>query len=205
MARRRDGLLRRDALLDAALVCFSRANVLEVGIEQVRREAGASPSSVYNLFASMHEITLALLERTFERLFAHLVARVRQARGAKAVVTTLVAAHLEWVLAHRVEARFMYQATAVEQSPGASEALGLRKAEMLAPLTAHVAPLVASGALPDWSTLQFDVVVLGPTHEACRRFLAGAPLDVAWMEVELPELAWRAVDSARRRDKAARD
>ena len=65
--------------------------------------------------------------------------------------------------------------------------------------------LVASGALPDWSTLQFDVVVLGPTHEACRRFLAGAPLDVAWMEGELPELAWRAVDSARRRDKAARD
>jgi AcrR family transcriptional regulator len=204
MARRRDGLLRRDALLDAALACFSRANVLEVGIEQVRREAGASPSSVYNLFASMHEITLALLERTFQRLFAHLVAKTAEARGAKAVVTTLVAAHLEWVFAHRGEARFMYQATAIEQSPGTSDALARKKAEMLAPLSARVAPLIEAGALPPWSTLQFDVVVLGPSHEACRRFLAGAPLDSAWMKIELPLLAWRTVDAARRREKGSR-
>ena len=36
----------------------------------------------------------------------------------------------------------------------------------------------------------FDVVVLGTTHEACRRFLGGAPIDAAWMVATLPRLAW---------------
>jgi len=209
MARRRDGQARRDALLDGALRCFARSGILGVGIEEIRREAGASPSSVYHLFRDRTDLTLALLTRTFERLLSHIAARtvrvdVVRASGARALVETLVGAHLEWILGHPDEARFLYQGTALEHSARATEDLQRRKAELLAPVVAHMAPLVRAGSLPPWSVLQFDVVVLGASHEACRRFLAGAPLDPAWMRRELPLLAWRTVSAALRRRPRAR-
>src|SRR5580704_1987901 len=76
-ARRRDGIRRRDELLDAALTCFSERGLLGARIEDIRRVAGASPSSVYNLFDGLPSLTVALLARTFERLFAHVTSRAR--------------------------------------------------------------------------------------------------------------------------------
>lgn len=167
--------------------------MLGAGIEEIRKEAGASPSSVYHQFSDKNALVVALLERTFERLFSHLEARVGETKGASELVLALVDGHLSWVLSHEPEGRFMYQATALELSPQAGDELQRRKAEMLAPVTAKVAALVACGELPAWSVLQFDVVLLGPSHEACRRYLAGAPLDPAWMRRELPLLALRSV------------
>ena len=203
VTRRRDGLLRREALLDAALVCCTRSSVLRVGIEEIRREAGASPSSVYNLFADLNALRLALLLRTFEQLFAHLTERVVGTRGARGAVFALVEAHLEWVLAHPAEARYMYQATALEYEPEAAARLQERKAALLAPVVHHVAPFVAAGDLPSWSVLALDVSILGASHEACRRYLAGAELDPAWMRRELPQLAWAGILSERRRARRA--
>ncbi len=193
MSIRRDGHERRDGLLDAALRCFVRAGVLGTGIEAIRKEAGASPSSVYHQFADVRALTLALLERTCERLFGALAEAVVTAETAEALVHTLVAAHLDWVLAHPDEARFMYQAFSLEMTPAAAESLTARKVDMMAPIVACFAPFITDGSLPAWPPLLFDVVLMGPTHEACRRFLAGAALDPQWMRAELPRLAWRAV------------
>ncbi len=190
---RRDGEQRREALLDAALQCFVRQGVLQTGIEDIRKAAGASPSSVYHLFDGLPGITLALLVRTFERLFGQLSARVLAAETAEATVTALVDGHLEWVLSHRDEARFMYQAMALELAKDSAATLAARKAELLAPVVAHLRPFILAGELPRWSPLVFDVVLLGPSHEACRRYLAGAELDPAWMRAQLPRLAWRSV------------
>jgi len=111
---RRDGLARREAILDAALECFVARGVLATGIEDVRRAAGASPSSIYHLFEGMPGIVAALLERTFARLFGQIARRVARAKTAEATVRALVAAHLDWVLANPDEARVMYQAMTLE-------------------------------------------------------------------------------------------
>lgn len=194
---RRDGLERRDALLDAALRLFVERGVLGTGIEEVRKAAGASPSSVYHHFGGLPGLMLALLVRTFERLFAHLATRVCATRTAEGAVRALVDGHLEWILAHRDEGKFMYQAMALELGPDVKEPLYREKARLLEPVVRHLMPFVASGALPRWSPLAFDVVLLGPSHEACRRFLAGAPLEAKWMRDTLPRLAWRTVASSK--------
>jgi AcrR family transcriptional regulator len=198
---RRDGVKRRDALLDAALRCFVRQGVLGTGIEEIRRVAGASPSSVYHLFDGLPGLTLALLTRTFERLFSHLATRVLATTRAEDAVVALVDGHLEWILGHQDEGRFMYQATALEFEAGATDALQARKAELLAPVVLHLHPFIEAGALPPWPPLVLDVVLLGPSHEACRRFLAGAPLDPVWMRATLPGLAWQSVRPRRHRRK----
>lgn len=191
---RADGRARRDALLDAALGCFAERGVLATGIEEIRRAADASPSSVYHLFDGLPGLTLALLTRTFERLFAHLSARVTATTTARAAVLALVDGHLEWILRHRDEGRFMYQAMSLELGGGAAATLQARKAEALAPVSDHLGRFIRDGELPPWTTIVFDVVLLGPTHEACRRLVAGAPLDPKWMRATLPALAWRSVE-----------
>jgi AcrR family transcriptional regulator len=190
---RRDGHERYDALLDTALTCFSKRGLLHTGIEDIRRAAGASPSSVYHLFDGLPDLMGALLERIFAQLFAHLTARVTRTRTARAAVLALVDGHLDWILRHRAEGQFMYQAMSLGLEAAAMDALQARKAELLTPLVTHLAQFVRSGELPRWSPLALDVVLLGPSHEALRRFLGGAALDPRWMRSHLPKLAWQSV------------
>ncbi|APR80206.1 Transcriptional regulator, TetR family protein [Minicystis rosea] len=196
---------RREALLDAALRCFDERGVLGTGIEEIRRAAGASPSSVYHFFDGLPGLTMALLTRTFERLFTHLAARVTPTRSARTAVLALVEGHLDWILAHPAEGRFMYQAMSVEHGAEPMAALQAAKAEMLAPIAAHFGRFIAEGSLPALPPIALDVILLGPSHEACRRFLGGAPLDPAWMQKTLPRLAWQSVAPIHRRPRRPSD
>lgn len=171
--------------------------MLGVGIEQIRREAGASPSSVYHLFGDLEGLVLELLVSIFDALFAHLSARVTRTRTARGAVRALVDGHVEWIAAHPVEGRFMYQAMTLE-ARGLSAASRARlvgeKGRALAPVLAHFAPFVAQRTLPAWSPTLLDVVLLGPAHEALRRWLAGAAeLDPATLRRILPDLAVRSL------------
>jgi AcrR family transcriptional regulator len=184
---------RREAILDAALACFTRRGVLGTGIEHIRAAAKASPSSIYHHFDGLPGITFALLERTFERLFVHLTREVITTRTAAEAIRALVRGHLDWCLAHRDEARFMYQATALEHDRKLASTLQRRKGKLLSELVGHIAPFVSRGELPRWKVNELDMVVLGPSHEALRRLFAGADLDVAWLRRTLPVVAWRSV------------
>ena len=190
---RRDGRARRDALLDAALECFARDGILATRLEQIRKTAGASPSSVYHQFDGLPDLTLALLVRTFERLLGALAVKVTRTRSARGAVETLVRGHIDWIVEHPKEGAFMYQAMSLELGGETVQTLQREKARMLAPIAVHLAQFIAAGELPDWPPIQLDVVLLGPSHEACRRWLAGGDLDPEWMRKQLPRLAWRSI------------
>lgn len=194
---RSDGAARREEILDAALAVFGKRGALGAGIEEIRKQAQASPSSIYHHFGGMETITLALLERTFARLFGHLAARVTPTKTARACVEALVLGQVDWVLENPVEARVMYQLMTLEMSGAVSTTLTTRKAELLAPVVAHFAGFIERGRLPAWSPLMFDVVLLGVAHESCRRHLSGASIEPDWMRTELPRLAWRSITGSR--------
>lgn len=171
--------------------------MLGVGIEDIRREAGASPSSVYNLFTNLEAIMLALLERIFDELFAHIAARVCRTRTARGAVRALVDAHMQWVLEHPSDGRFMYQAMTLDVGgldAAARERLQASKQRGLQPIHAHMQPFIERDEIPAWPPILLDVVLLGPAHESLRRWLAGATeLDPAHLRKRLPELAWRSI------------
>ncbi|WP_437733550.1 TetR/AcrR family transcriptional regulator [Sorangium sp. So ce1335] len=201
---RQSGVARREALLDAALRCFEQRGLLRTGIEDVRKEAGASPSSVYHLFEDFPALVAALLERTFARLSGYMTARVLAARTARSAVRALVEAHLTWVFDHEAEARFMYQALALELDGHHRAALREAKARLKAEMVARLSELgVFAGALSSEVTL--DVVLLGPAHQACRAyFSAPGAVDPAWMKATLPDLACRALASVAPAGRGAR-
>jgi len=197
MARtRQDGSVRREALLDAAQTCWARLGVFNAGIEAVRLEAKASPSSVYHLFPDgLPDLSAALLERIFAELFAELAERVRGKRGARAAVHALVRGHIDWVLAKPEKARVMYEAVSLNYPERVQTRLIESKGAALAPLLALFTPFIVARDLPAWPPELLDIVLLGAAHEACRRQLAGAELDPDWLRRELPERAWRAIRS----------
>ncbi|XXY45033.1 TetR/AcrR family transcriptional regulator [Sorangium sp. So ce269] len=201
---RQSGVARREALLDAALRCFEQRGLLRTGIEDIRKEAGASPSSVYHLFEDFPALVAALLGRTFERLLGYVTARVLAARTARTAVRALVEAHLTWVFEHEAEARFMYQALALELDGHHRAALRDEKARLKAEVTAHLTELgVFSGARS--SEVVLDVVLLGPAHQACRLYLsAPGAVDPAWMKATLPDLACGALATVEPAARAAR-
>jgi AcrR family transcriptional regulator len=174
---------------------LARRGLLGTRIEDIRRAAGASPSSVYNLFDGLPSLTVALLARTFERLFAHVTSQARTETRPDAAIRALVDGHLQWVPGHEDEARFMYGAMALELATAQREELAELKAKLAVPVMEHLSSLVVEGALPAWPASTLEVVVLGPAHEACRRYLAGAPVDLAGLRGLLPEEAWKSVSA----------
>lgn len=118
----------------------------------------------------------------------------------------LVEAHLTWVLDHdhEAQARFMYQALALELDGHHRAALLDTKARLKADMMAHLAKLgVLSGARS--SEVMADVVLLGPAHQACRAyFYAPGAVDPAWMKATLPDLACGALATLEPAPRAAR-
>ena len=101
----------------------------------------------------------------------------------------------EWVLGHEDEARFMYGAMALELARAQREELAELKAKLAVPVMEHLASLAGEGALPAWPASTLEFIVLGPAHEACRRYLAGTPVDLAGLRGLLPDVAWESVSA----------
>jgi hypothetical protein len=114
-------------------------------------------------------------------------------KSARGVVLALVDAHIEWVVRHRAEGRFMYEGMSLELPHKGMRALQEHKAQLLVPVVEHLGTFIERGQLPRWTPLAFEVVLLGAAHEACRRWVAGAPIDPDWMRATLPKLAWKSI------------
>jgi hypothetical protein len=122
---------------------------------------------------------------------------------AEALVHALVTAHLDWVLANRSGARFMYQALSLELAGPARKQLGRLKAELKVPLRERLVMLGVQ-ELAAWPPSMLEAAVFGPSHQACRWLLMGGPVDEAWIRRELPAIAWRSVGGVSRESARAR-
>ena len=69
--------LRRERILDAALLCFARGGFHSTTMQDICKEAGVSPGAVYVYFASKEDLIAGLCERDraeFAERFAQLAA-----------------------------------------------------------------------------------------------------------------------------------
>jgi len=208
---RRDGDQRRDAILDAALACFVERGMLATGIEDIRKAAHASPSSIYHQFTGIADIVLALVERIAASHYTALADAAAGATSLEHAVRESVAALLAWTFAHPDEARFMYQAFAMELAGAERRKLEAVKHAQRNGFEQAVQAWLEDGPLAAWSSLELSTLMLGATHQACRIYLTGQHLDPAWMVETLPTLAWLGVDGMieqarrlRRRPRAPR-
>ncbi|MCA9647189.1 MAG: TetR/AcrR family transcriptional regulator [Polyangiaceae bacterium] len=202
--QRRDGEKRRDAILNAALRCFTRTGILKTSLEDIRAASGSSQSSLYHHFGGLQGIAHALLQRSFEHMFTDLRAALEGVSTARAAVHALTHAYLSWVFQNREEATFVYQMTSLEMPEDQREPFLAFKAELYAPIVERLSPFILKGELPNLPPQLYDVIVLGPAHEAGRRWTGDAPyLEQAWLLQHVPEVAWNTVKYLRRQCDSA--
>lgn len=191
---RKDGDKRRDAILDAALACFVERGLLATGIEDIRKAASASPSSIYHQFKGISEIVLALVERVAASLYTSLANAVAEATSLEHAVRASVTGLLAWTFANPDEARFMYQAFAMELGGPERRKLEAVKHAQREIYEEAVHQWLEESPLATWSSLELGTLLLGQTHQACRIYLTGQNIDPHWMRETLPTAAWLAVE-----------
>jgi AcrR family transcriptional regulator len=67
-ARRQSAAQRRDALIDAAIVEFSRGGLHGTPVERISKRVGVTQPYVFGLFKTKKELFLAAVERAFDRV-----------------------------------------------------------------------------------------------------------------------------------------
>lgn len=185
---------RKDDILQAALACFSESGVDATTIEMIRDRSGASIGSLYHHFGNRERIIGALYLEGIGQYAALLDAGLREGMSAEATVKLFVTCYIDWVVTHPDWARFILHnrgrveaGEMGEQLREANRQQGRRIAELLA---VHR----QAGAFREMPFELFNSVVIGPTHDYVRNWLAGRTrVELADCRDLLAQIAWESV------------
>lgn len=185
---------RKDDILQASLACFSESGVDATTIEMIRDRSGASIGSLYHHYGNKERIIGALYLTGIGQYAALLDAGLEEAKSAEAVVKLFVTSYIDWVSANPQWARFILHSRGRVEAGEMGEELreanrqqGRRIAELLAEHR-------KTGAFKALSAELFNSVVIGPTHDYARNWLAGRTrMDLIECREQLAQIAWESV------------
>ncbi|MEX2194569.1 MAG: TetR/AcrR family transcriptional regulator [Thermoleophilaceae bacterium] len=185
---------RRDAILRAALQCFTERGYGATTMAQVGRRSGASIGSMYHHFGGKEQLAAALYVEGMHDYQRGAAAALAQSPGAEGGVRALVRHHVAWVVEDPRRARFLLGSRPAEVAEATAGPLrGMNRAFFRA-VRAWLDPHVESGRIRG---LPFEVhyaVLLGPSQELARLWLAGrTDTDPESAAEHLARAAWNAV------------
>jgi AcrR family transcriptional regulator len=188
---------RKDEILQAALACFTEHGVDVTTIEMIRDRSGASIGSLYHHFGNKERIIAALyLAGTAQ--YADLLQRgFASAASAEACVKLLVTSYIDWVVANPDWARFILHSRSRVEAGEMGDALREANRQHFAQILTALAEYRRQGlfkALPDDC---FASVVIGPTHDLARNWLAGrTQSNLGECRELLAQIAWDSVKNS---------
>ncbi|MGA4445760.1 TetR/AcrR family transcriptional regulator [Ectopseudomonas chengduensis] len=188
---------RKDEILQAALACFTEHGVDVTTIEMIRDRSGASIGSLYHHFGNKERIIAALyLAGTAQ--YADLLQRgFASAASAEACVKLLVTSYIDWVVANPDWARFILHSRSRVEAGEMGDALREANRQHFAQILTALAEYRRQGlfkALPDDC---FASVVIGPTHDLARNWLAGrTQSELGECRELLAQIAWDSVKNS---------
>ena len=185
---------RRADILDAALLVFTRHGYHRATIEEIRAVSGASTGSIYHHFGGKEELAAALYVeglRDYQRRF---LAVFDAEAGAEDTVKAIVENHLDWVADNPSMARYLLSSREAEVVRATEGELRAMNRAAIAATQGWVERAVDAGELRAMPTQLFYSVLIGPSQEFARRWLARRDREAfAVARSELAEAAWRAV------------
>ena len=190
MARRS----RKDEILQAALACFTDFGVDATTIEMIRDRSGASIGSLYHHFGNKERIIGALYLAGTAEYAALLAEGFAHADSAEACVKLLVISYVDWVVANPDWARFILHSRGrVEVSEVGAQLREVNRVNFRRILDA-LAVYRAQGLFKAMPVDCFTSVVIGPTHDFARHWLAGrTQTSLAECRELLAQVAWDSV------------
>jgi AcrR family transcriptional regulator len=188
--RQRRGEETRRRLLDAALAAHEKG---EFTVQAVLAESGVSLGSLYHHFGSFDGLAAALYARSMAELLDGIVAALERARTARTGVYAVVTAYLSFVTDDSAKARFIHASAYAAYLPAHPDVIEEAKGPRLARIAEWLAPHVAAGSVVDLPDPLTEMLLIGPVAELSRRWLNGAPVDLAGAAKLLPARTWAAL------------
>lgn len=192
MARRS----RKDEILQAALACFTEHGVDATTIEMIRDRSGASIGSLYHHFGNKERIIAALYLEGTAQYAAQLEAGFAEAGSARACIELVVTGYIDWVVANPDWARFILHSRGRVEASEMGEAL--REANRLHAqrMLQELAEYQRQGEFKAMPADCFFSVVIGPSHDLARNWLAGrSQTELAECRELLARIAWESVSA----------
>ncbi len=190
--------IRRQEILAAALQSFTELGFGTATIGDICKRSRASTGSVYHLFGSKEELAAELyLEGVaqYQRGFLEVLSAQPRARQGLYAATRY---HLAWVQKHPSWARYLFQMRRAEFVTARSDRMTELNEDFDRGVGAWVRPHVERRTLRRYGPDLFTSILLGPSQEFSRQWLAGhseTSMDNAARE--LGRAAWRALSAPR--------
>jgi AcrR family transcriptional regulator len=141
-------LRTREALIDAALRLLEQESFSSLSLREVAREAGIVPTGFYRHFENMHELGLALVDRSFRSLRDMLRGARATADGHEHMIKRSIAVLVADVHEHRTHFRFI----ARERSGGVASLRHAIRSQIRLLASELATDLARMPALASWST-----------------------------------------------------
>jgi AcrR family transcriptional regulator len=193
---------RRRKILEAALRCFAENGYEATTLGQIRERSGASTGSIYHLFASKEEIAGAVYVDGLKGYQDGFLEVLAQRESAEATVRACVEYYLEWVEANERLARFIHHTRQAELVPSVKDELRSMNRVFFGRLAEIIHAHVEAGSIKEMPREIFYAVVMGPSHEHARHWLAGRR-KVPLVEASrfLAQASWDAVRARAREER----
>lgn len=164
---------RKDEILQAALACFAEVGVDATTIEMIRDRSGASIGSLYHHFGNKERIIAALYLQGTGEYAALLEDGFATAASAEARVKLLVTSYIDWVVANPEWARFILHSRGRVEASELGEQLREANQQHFARILQALAGYREQGLFKDMPVDCFASLIIGPTHDFARNWLAG--------------------------------
>jgi AcrR family transcriptional regulator len=163
----------KDAILTAGLRTFEKVGFDDATVAAICTSAGASNGSFFHFFGSKKGLAAELFLASLRSYHSAMLAALESAPDATTGVAALVAAHLEWVVGQRRNAKFLFEQSRAEWLTDIRREQQQENADFRSKVASWFDPLVASGALREMPISIFISQIIGPAQIFCRAWLSG--------------------------------
>lgn len=195
MAGRESSSARREAILVAALECFSELGWTATTIADIRRRSGASIGSIYHHFKDKEGVAAALYVESLHRYREALRVRLDRSRTAKGLVRTIVLHHIEWSVEHRAHALYLLEMRGTEAVKRAEADLRASTKVFLEEIFVRLKGHIEAGEIMDLPHSLYAPLLIGPAQDVVRHWLRGrVHRDIQPLAKPLADAAWRSLE-----------
>jgi AcrR family transcriptional regulator len=185
---------RREEILRAALDAFTEKGFAAATIEDVRARSGASTGSIYHHFGGKEGLAAAIYVEGLNDFQQGFLRELRRHRPPEETIKGLVRHHLRWVARNADLARFIFNRHETEVRVQTEQPMAQLNRRLFAEAGALLDPMFESGHLRRLPLDLFNAVLIGPSQEFARHWLAGRTrTSIKTAERELAEAAWAAL------------
>ena len=164
---------RRQAILEAALGCFSTIGYDRTTLADIRERAGASTGSIYHHFGSKERIAAELYLQGVRQTQEAGIDALLRSRTARTGIAAQVASYVDWVVAHPDYARFLFSTRHERFLEDEEPEIAARNVEAHQRAARWIADRVAAGELPDIEPALRWALVFGPCRHWAGSWLRG--------------------------------